>query len=109
MKKNAIHFKIAAWSCKHPLYFYTFVLLSFIIFIAAAFFISANWQTSSNIVTGMKPLIPEKNLPNIEGWIPVSDMQLSDGVRCRLYKNDSTSVTNCYKFLDGRWEFHQSF
>ena len=108
MKKNAIHFKIAAWSCKHPLYFYTFVLLSFIIFIATAFFISANWQTSSNIVTVMKPLA-EKNLPSIEGWIPVSDMQLSDGVRCRLYKNDSTSVTNCYKFLDGRWEFHQSF
>ena len=110
MKKSSLHFKIASWSCRYPWIFYSISLLVLFLFIAIGVF-----STQRSPLGGMGSVFPERamttkiELSDTANWTPIKDMDIPGGIKCRLYKNADTSITNCYKLVDGVWSFDQSF
>lgn len=112
MKKTALHFKIASWSIRHPGMFYAVGLLVLLCFIGLGALVVPS--TTMKALDSPNPLparaiVEKSNTASSNGWVPVKDMELPDGVKCRLYKRDGTSITNCYRLRNGVWSFDQSF
>ena len=109
MKKTALHFKIATWSCRYPTAFYTVNSLLLCLLIISAVFLWT-YAPSSKIETNIFPVEANQvSRLDFSDWKPVRDMNLPDGIKCRLYENNDTSITNCYIFREGEWTFYQSF
>lgn len=110
MKKTTLHFKIAAWSCKKPIHFYVLVTFTMLVLLAIGAMMTSQQKIETNSNRGtVIPVSSEMKIPAMSGWTPVRDMDLPDAIRCRLYTKAESSITSCYKFVNGQWVFHQSF
>ena len=113
MTKNSFHFKIAAWSCRNPGLFYlgciaAFFLVGMLFFVVLGLFSTPAPVAQLNETRSDQSEL-QTGLADLKNWTPVKDMDLPDGTRCRIYKKEGTSITNCYKMLNGEWVFYQSF
>lgn len=110
MKKSSLHFKIASWSCRYPWMFYSISLLVLFLFIAIGVLSSRlSPLEDTGFVFPERAATTKSKISDTANWTPVKDMDIPGGIKCRLYKSADTSITNCYKRVDGVWSFYQSF
>ena len=110
MTKNSLHFKIASWSCRNPKLFYMGVI-GFVLLLGTLSFMTRDLYggSSQKYRPNTADIDTQVTFSQTDDWKPVRDMNLPDGIRCRLYRKGDTSITNCYKMLNGDWVFYQSF
>ena len=108
MKKSAFHFKIASWSCRYPSAFYAISVCLLLLFTGIVV-VSVRSVLLNKVASPITQSITTNAISYPADWTPVKDMDLPDGIKCRLYKRAGTSITNCYKFSNGEWAFYQSF
>lgn len=109
MKKTALHFKIASWSCRQPAAFYAIGFLVLALCIGLGALVGNIAVKGAGVSNPPMTADAWSKVSAGEDWKPIRDMDLPDGVKCRLYRNSNTSITNCYKFSKGEWSFYQSF
>ncbi len=112
MKKTALHFRVAAWSIKNPLLFYSAIAAGLLVVVSGVL-VGARLVQLQHVVqasyekqpANVSNVTPEKN-----GWRTVRSERTHDGI-CVLYQHpeNNTSITQCYTNVAGKWVFEMSY
>ncbi len=109
MKKTAVHFKIAAWSIKHPVPFYAIIGSGALVLLVGLLALGRMSVPASNRIGGS--IASQANDPTGTSvppvWEVISEFRPKPNMRCieRKRKDTGFSVFSCYENQNGEWKF----
>ena len=109
MKKTAVHFRIAAWSIKNPIFFYAIASGGILVLLLALLFTMVNTK-KNNLSSLTDPILRATTAAGDKKdsiWSVGGQFQLNDHIRCLERKRQDTGlqVFSCYEKVKGVWQF----